>query len=263
MNPYYKTRHMDSEIDIMISPSGTFDGSSVDGSPVQEKLTEEALRSLCDEKEVYILLDADHKSESPDRRDTRAMGWVKRLFMKGSELWGRIRFTQRGMKSIEDGEYKYVSPVFDLNENSEPVALRSVALTNTPALPQSPFVLNQISKESTMEEEKKTEQTEDVQNAEPVEVEVEKPSCESDDERKMELVYNACKKALNECIQSLKDEVMNSCKAKNEAPPEVKKEEIIKEAALNQKPKALVEEWRNKTGQAFWPWLEQNKQNLK
>ena len=106
----------------------------VDGSPIEQNLTEESLQKMAEvQKDAEILVDADHESEIGDK--TEAKGWLSKLFVKpGVGLFGTIKWTDIGKKLIENRVFRWLSPSWVLDkETKEPVFMTSVALTNKPS----------------------------------------------------------------------------------------------------------------------------------
>ena len=64
-----------------------------------------------------IAIDPDHASEVEG--DTRAVGWYKRLHIIGDGLFADVEWTWRGAYMIREGEYKYFSPSWNLNHQSD------------------------------------------------------------------------------------------------------------------------------------------------
>lgn len=161
---------------IHIAPIGEYFGSTKDGQPVKEKLDKEALQALADElnKGDDVLVDVDHSSERIGAdRSTEAAGWLHKFIvdpMKG--LFATLKLTKKGKELLENREYRYTSPVFELSEDGRPLSMRSVALTNMPAFKGAIFpILNtmpedQAEKKDTMNEEVK----EDIEKTEVEEV---------------------------------------------------------------------------------------------
>ena len=161
---------------IHIAPIGEYYGSTKDGQPVKEKLDKEALQALADElnKGDDVLVDVDHSSERIGAdRSTEAAGWLHKFIvdpMKG--LFATLKLTKKGKELLENREYRYTSPVFELAEDGRPLSMRSVALTNMPAFKGAIFpILNtmpedQAEKKDTMNEEVK----EDIEKTEVEEV---------------------------------------------------------------------------------------------
>ena len=79
-----------------------------------------------------MVIDYEHQTmmgiEAP------AAGWVKELVTKDDGLWARVDWTQNAYDRIMNREYRYISPVVELDENRNLTALLNVALTNYPAI---------------------------------------------------------------------------------------------------------------------------------
>ena len=129
----------------MITPLGEFVGSSTDGKPTKEIIDEESIIQMARQTEE-LLLDKDHKSmRSPEERNTAAYGWISGLKaiiglgdMDG--LYGTIKWTPDGIELVKERVYRFLSPVFELDEDGRAIKLVNVALTNRPALPLPPII---------------------------------------------------------------------------------------------------------------------------
>ena len=66
-------------------------------------------------------------------RDTKAVGWMSKFYTTMKGLFAKLFLTPFGRKLVEDREYRFLSPVFSLDDNGNPVDLHSAAFTNTPA----------------------------------------------------------------------------------------------------------------------------------
>ena len=283
------------EIQCQIAPIGEFYGSDRDGNAISETLTSESLENLANklnESGKEILCDKDHASvKSGTDRDTEAQGWFSRFFIdpiKG--LMGWLKLTKSGREAIENREYRFLSPVFSLDDESKtPTNLHSVAMTNCAALPVEP-ILNTEPKDTEMTKE------EIISLIRETLAEINRKDTDVDDvDYKDDEVCNACqKKAENEMpddkkddtepvektepsetTDDMKDEKKDetasnaSCQKKdamNEQTcdgEEVKKtKEVIKEEVLNSAPSASMNieitsepSWKNKTGEDFWKEL--------
>lgn len=75
----------------------------------------------------------------------KAAGWFS-LEIRSGEAWAVMkRWTPKATKMLEDGEYRYFSPVFDHTEEGEIVSLVSVGLTNIPATYEmTPLMASQL-----------------------------------------------------------------------------------------------------------------------
>jgi phage I-like protein len=96
-----------------------------------------------------ILFDVDHKSLGCFDSDSRAAGWGKAMRIEDGKLFVEMEPTEYGKALIQNGEYRYLSPVYQ-TERLDRVSgktiktwrLHSVALTNTPFLTELPAIKN-------------------------------------------------------------------------------------------------------------------------
>lgn len=98
-----------------------------------------------------LLFDYDHKCLGGflSEADSRAAGWGKSIRIDSGKLYVEMEPTPRGKEMIESGEYKYLSPVYELERLDRVTGkklkdwrLHSVALTNTPFLHELPAIKN-------------------------------------------------------------------------------------------------------------------------
>lgn len=120
-----------------MAPIGDFNGSDAEGNAVPERITKESLDALAEKlnaSDQEILVDVDHSSVRRGLdRDTHAAGWISRFFTTVKGLFGKMKLTKRGKELVENREFRFLSPVFQLGEDGTPEELHSVAFTNTPA----------------------------------------------------------------------------------------------------------------------------------
>ena len=264
------------EVEVNVSPVGTFYGSDSEGNAIPENLTEESLQRLADQlnsSNEQILVDADHAScRAGIEKDTSACGWLEKFFVKPLKgLWAKLKLTNKGRDLVENRVYRFLSPVFKLDENGEPMQLNSVAMTNCPALaPEIAPIINTKPKQETLEMEMTKEQLVDliketVKNMEAAEEkaeEVKETVEEVKEEKTEEKAENACsdeKEAVNtetEAKAEVKEEVTEPEKKEEEKKEE---EEVIKIEALNSSPTALKsldsKDWMNLHGKEFFDYL--------
>lgn len=264
---------------VMIAPLGEYVGANTKGEQLEEKLTPEAFEAIVmafHQKDLQIPLDKDHASlKEPLHRDTQAYGWIKdlRLMSGGADdyngLYAKIEWTPEGMALVTTKAYRFLSPVFVLDEEGHPTQLVNVALTNRPNFDLPP-IFNTISEEDNLIEdptmdiekfkneiveavvnaiaEKKADETAACNEEEKVEETKEETSCnETAEEKTEEKVEEAEEKA-----EETKEEVKEEEKEDKED-----KEEVIKPEVLNTMPTTItpeidrlerVEEWRNLKG---------------
>lgn len=137
---------------VMLAPVGSFQGwNPSTKEPVDETIDNEALDTLIanyNANPVELLLDIDHKSmREPTTRDTTAAGWIYGLIAikdvaDMSGLYGRVKWTDVGRELAESRKYRFISPVFQLDESGRPVQLLNAALTNRPAMNTIAPILN-------------------------------------------------------------------------------------------------------------------------
>lgn len=281
------------EIPCQIAPIGEFYGSDRDGNAISETLTSESLENLANklnESGKEILCDKDHASVKPGTdRDTEAQGWFSRFFIdpiKG--LMGWLKLTKSGREAIENREYRFLSPVFSLDDESKtPTNLHSVAMTNCAALPVDP-ILNTEPKDTEMTKE------EIISLIRETLAEINRKDTDVDDvDDKDDEVCNSCqKKAENaepdtektddkatsetdkvaeaDTVETDKSETDKSemkedeTSASDEGDEIIKpKKEVIKENVLNSEPNTPAinieisahPSWYGKTGEDFWQEL--------
>src|SRR5260370_5636764 len=63
-----------------------------------------------------------------------AAGWIKQVRAVNGAIQGRIEWTPKGKDAVEAHEYRYVSPVFEYDDEGRVVRLLRAALTNNPNL---------------------------------------------------------------------------------------------------------------------------------
>lgn len=274
------------ELSVQIAPIGNFTGSDKDGNPIPEKLSEEALYSLAEKLNSSgeeVLCDIDHASTRLGcEKDSKAAGWFSQFFvspLKG--LWAKVKLTTLGKKLVEDREYRFLSPVFSLNENGEPVDLHSVAFTNVPAFKNhiKPILNNEANeilindekdilsmtkdelKEliiSTISEMKVAEEKaeaveeikEEIKETEVVKEDVENTTCETTEE-----IKNEESTEKTEVVEEITEEKPVEEKVEE-------KEEVIKIEALNSSPSIIKDVepiWKKLKGKEFLDWASKNK----
>ncbi len=76
----------------------------------------------------------DYEHQSLQGQEAPAAGWLKELWIEKDGLYARVAWTERARRYLEQQEYRYFSPVVQLNEAREVTDLLQVALTNCPAI---------------------------------------------------------------------------------------------------------------------------------
>lgn len=99
-----------------------------------------------------ILCDFEHASEVERiDSDTKAAAWISNLQVTDEGLVGDLKFTDLGAEAVSNRRLRFLSPVWTLDGENRPEALKSVALTNKPNIKGKP-VLNKQESEPTKKE---------------------------------------------------------------------------------------------------------------
>ena len=118
---------------IQLAPLGEFPH----GSGVVQVVDAVSVEALANSGGGDLLLDFDHESADPGKRTTAA-GWIDRLEAREDGLWGHVRWSAAGEAALRNGEYRFVSPVWEAEElgggRVRPVRLLEAGLTNKPNL---------------------------------------------------------------------------------------------------------------------------------
>ncbi|MBR8463655.1 hypothetical protein KDD93_03585 [Campylobacter sp. faydin G-24] len=98
----------------------------------------EKMKLNFDARKIDLVIDYEHQTlmghEAP------AAGWVKSMSIKEGKLYGMVSWTAKAKEYIKNGEYRYLSPVFNFGARDKKSGawigceIESVALTNTPFL---------------------------------------------------------------------------------------------------------------------------------
>jgi len=126
---------------IELLPLGTF--MAVDGRGPFRADGEEIIAATSENGlDRGLPIDYDHATYLRD--DSRAAGWIHALKIAGGKLLARVEWTQKGAAAIAAKEYRFVSPVFEIDPD-DPQAprekqagrilyVRGAGLVNDPAL---------------------------------------------------------------------------------------------------------------------------------
>lgn len=285
------------ESDVQLASIGVVIGSDAKGNPIEQNFTKESFEKIAknlNDTNTEILIDTDHKSIKPGvEKDSTANGWASDFRVEdGKGLFARIKWTDIGRKLIENRCFRWLSPVFKLNDKKEPVELVNAALTNMPAQKSLNPIINSapidIQEESNKKEtiimnitkeelvqlikdvisdqnntnlptpETKEEVKEDIKEETKEEVNEDVKEEKVDEESKSETSENSC--SVTSKNEEVKEEVKEEIK-----PEEKKEEEVIKIEVLNSACSSTLgvsvkeeEPWKQLTGKDFWDWLEKH-----
>lgn len=131
-----------SKVSIQLTPAGAF--NSWDGRELKpgrwniDQAVAAAVIERFGARKNPRVLDYEHQTLHKERngQPAPAAGWITGLeWREGQGLFGTVELTARARKAINDGEYKFVSPVFTYDQATGDVLdVRMAALTNEPAL---------------------------------------------------------------------------------------------------------------------------------
>ena len=99
-------------------------------------------------------IDWEHSTQlkAPNGDRSPAAGWIKAMEIRDGAIWGRVEWTNDGAASIASKEYRYISPVFHFEiETNRIFRIVSCGLTNTPNLYLNALNRAQHQKELNME----------------------------------------------------------------------------------------------------------------
>jgi phage I-like protein len=121
--------------EFLIFPYGKI--STLKGDFQLTERSAQMLMRLYEEHGVDIMFDYEHlglKPEATSNGKAPAAAWAK-LALRADGIWlTHIKWTQAGADHLRSGEYRYLSPAFNINpKTGEIVELINVALTNLPA----------------------------------------------------------------------------------------------------------------------------------
>lgn len=130
------------EVEIQLTPAGEFRPSDGRKLPVDHWYIDAAVASRVIERartrRNAPVLDYEHQTlhKESNGQPAPAAGWLRDLvWREGQGLFARVELTARARKYIQDGEYKYVSPVFTYDAKTGAVTgIEMAAITNTAAI---------------------------------------------------------------------------------------------------------------------------------
>lgn len=284
---------------VMLAPLGSTEGWNQKlNQAVEEIVDDEALKNIITNYEGdELLLDIDHRSmREPLQRSTEAAGWISRLIAVYSDsplagLYGVIKWTETGRKLVEARDYRFLSPVFVIDENNKPLKLVNCALTNRPAFTNIEPILNTATLEKDINQETVSMTIDEIkeminacvdEKLKTVNAAVDNVKEDVKEEIKEEVIEEKKEDAsepeetVKETVEEVKEEIAEEKKEavedKIEAKAEDKKddvedkveekvEEVIKEEVLNSAPsvpaavQTNLDGWKNLRGKDFINWL--------
>lgn len=161
----------DAPLSVQLAPFGEFKGvlNKADGkkTPIVQHLDQAAFERILNAWNAAgspeLLVDADHLS--CEGGSTKAFAWASNLRVEDGGLYADFKFTDAGRAAVNSREYRFVSPVFNCDENGEAVGLQSVALTNRPNLPVSCVLNREATGVTNVEDNKETKNMDKILSA--------------------------------------------------------------------------------------------------
>ncbi|EIU1664341.1 TPA: phage protease [Pseudomonas aeruginosa] len=126
---------------IQVTPAGEF--WPMDGRPMDvpgwriDAASAAAVIERARSRKTPPVLDYEHQTLKKEQNGQPAPAAGRFLdfeWREGSGLWGRVEYTARAAKLIEDGEYLYFSPVFSYAPDGTVLSILMGAMTNDPAI---------------------------------------------------------------------------------------------------------------------------------
>lgn len=131
-----------SEIEIQLTPDGSFRTNDI--RPVGIKAWQmspaiaAAVINRYEKRQNEAVVDYEHQTLLKERngQPAPAAGWIKSLaYRPGQGLFGVVALTERARQLINSKEYRYVSPVFEYDQDTgDLIDIRMAALTNHPGI---------------------------------------------------------------------------------------------------------------------------------
>jgi len=157
-----KSENVDNDlVELLLAITGEWKGH-YSGAFRIDSADLEKMKLNFDARKIDLVIDYEHQTlmgcEAP------AAGWIKEMHIRDGKLYGMASWTAKAKEYIKNGEYRYLSPVFNFGAIDKKTGawigceIESVALTNTPFLDELEEIkANKISevKEKNMPENEK------------------------------------------------------------------------------------------------------------
>lgn len=129
-------------VTVQLTPAGDFmpwDGRDIPSGHwhIDQAVASQVIARFNARKNDRVL-DYEHQTllTATNGQPAPAAGWIKGLqWHEGEGLFGTVELTARARQAINDGEYKYVSPVFNFDKlTGDVLDIQMAAITNNPAI---------------------------------------------------------------------------------------------------------------------------------
>lgn len=129
----YGTSKLPKEIELIPSEEifTGFDGR------VFKAIDKHSIIEKTNSKLKYVVIDENHRIDytAGTGQSTEAMGWMHDFFVKeDNSVWALVEWTLSGAARIENKEYKYISPVYEVDKLGNIISILRAAITNNPNL---------------------------------------------------------------------------------------------------------------------------------
>lgn len=95
------------------------------------------VRSMAAAAGGMIPIDFDHGIDELGTKDGKAAGWITGMRASANRIIADVQWTASGKAALEGRDYRFISPVFYTNRQTQEVThVARAALTNFPALPE-------------------------------------------------------------------------------------------------------------------------------
>ena len=120
---------------VHLLPSGIFSGQDGRG-PYHVENIDEVIRAS--QSETGLVIDYDHQTDYAARPGVGmaapAAGWIRDIEKRDDGIWGHVEWTPKAAQAIQQGEYRYLSPVFLHDDDGIILRILRAGLTNNPNL---------------------------------------------------------------------------------------------------------------------------------
>lgn len=125
---------------IQLFPYGEF--RAKDGRPTDAPhwvIADDNGKDICDLANRYdnkLVIDYEHQTlkSTENGQPAPAAGWMEYFYLTPQGVFAEVTWTDKAKQMIQDGEYKYISPVFAYDADGYVRKIINAALTNSPAL---------------------------------------------------------------------------------------------------------------------------------
>ena len=126
----------DPPAEILLIPSGSFEPRPHDGRPAWHNRDPDKVVAATRALQLDLPIDYEHQTaySRMNGQAAPAAGWIKEVFVRDGEIWGKVEWTARAAAHIQAKEYRHISAVFHYDRNRTVTRLLNAGLTNDPAL---------------------------------------------------------------------------------------------------------------------------------